>query len=94
MDVGVLFSTDPIILAKGFVLLQDDKKLQQADNIAPVVRNDLLNKAPADFRTVVNSVTPRITTEELTGLNRKVSIDKQDPKAVAAAWLKSSGQVR
>jgi hypothetical protein len=30
----------------------------------------------------------------LTGLNRKVGIDKQDPKNVAATWLKAKGLVK
>jgi glycine betaine/choline ABC-type transport system substrate-binding protein len=31
VDVAVLFTTDPSITAKGFVLLQDDKHLRLAD---------------------------------------------------------------
>jgi osmoprotectant transport system substrate-binding protein len=94
IDVGLLFTTDAAIQAENFVLLQDDKKLQLADNIVPIVRNDLLTKAPADFKTLLNGVTPKITTEELTGLNRKVGIDKQDARAVAGAWLKSKALVK
>jgi osmoprotectant transport system substrate-binding protein len=94
VDVGVLFTTDAVIQAEGFVLLQDDKKLQLADNIAPVVRTDLLGKAPADFRTLLNGVSKALTTEELTGLNRKVGIDKQDPKTAAAAWLKGKSLIK
>lgn len=94
IDVGVLFTTDAVIQAEGFVLLRDDKNLQLADNIAPVVRTELLNKAPADFRTLLNSVSKVLTTEELTGLNRKVGLDKQDPKVVASAWLKSKGLLK
>jgi osmoprotectant transport system substrate-binding protein len=94
IDVGLLFTTDAAIQAENFVLLQDDKKLQLADNIVPIVRNDLLTKAPADFKTLLNGVTPKITTEELTGLNRKVGIDKQDARAVAGAWLKTKALVK
>jgi osmoprotectant transport system substrate-binding protein len=93
VDVAVLFTTDAIIDAKGFVLLQDDKRLQLADNLAPVVRNELLNKAPADFRTRLNGVSPKLTTSELTSLNRQVGIDKREPRTVAAAWLKAKGIV-
>ncbi len=89
IDVGVLFATDAVIQADGFVLVRDFKSLQLADSIAPVVRNDLLSKAPADFRTLLNGVSKVLTTEELTGLNRKVGLDKQDPKVAAAAWLKT-----
>jgi osmoprotectant transport system substrate-binding protein len=94
IDVALLFTTDAVIAVKGLVLLEDDKKLQLADNIVPVVRNDLLDRAPADFRTLINGVTAKITTEEITGLNRQVGVDKQDPKAAAAAWLRQKGLVK
>src|SRR5438309_4368062 len=35
IDVGLLFTSDPSIVAKNFVLLDDNKHLQLADNIAP-----------------------------------------------------------
>src|SRR6266545_3056501 len=41
IDVGLLFSTDPTIADKGFVVLEDDKHLQQAENITPLVRKDV-----------------------------------------------------
>ena len=94
IDVALLFTTDAVIAAKGYVLLQDDKRLQLADNLAPVVRTDLLAKAPAEFTSLLNSVTAQITTEEITGLNRRVGLDKQDPKAAAGAWLKQKGLVK
>src|SRR5579872_2648816 len=43
IDVGLLFTTDPNITLKNYTLLDDDKHLQLADNIAPVVRNQVLN---------------------------------------------------
>jgi len=59
-----------------------------------VVRTDLLARAPAGFTPLLNGVTAQITTEEITGLNRRVGLDKQDPKAVAGAWLKQKGLVK
>ena len=43
VQVGLLFSTDPSIEANGFVPLVDDKHLQDAENITPVIRTDKLN---------------------------------------------------
>jgi osmoprotectant transport system substrate-binding protein len=91
IDVALLFTTDAVIAAKRLVLLQDDRGLQLADNIAPVVRDDLLAKAPDNFRSLLDGVSAKLTTEEITALNRKVGLDKQDPRAVAGAWLKQKG---
>ncbi len=41
IDFAWLCSTQPAILVNGFIVLEDDKKTQPADNIAPVVRRGL-----------------------------------------------------
>jgi len=94
IQVGLLFTTDAVIAARGYVLLQDDRHLQLADNIAPVVRNAWLAKAPADLKPLLNRLSAKLTTEEITGLNRRVGLDKQDPKAVAGLWLRQQGLVK
>jgi osmoprotectant transport system substrate-binding protein len=94
VDVGVIFTTDAVIAARGFVLLADDKRLQLADNVVPLVRADYVSKAPADFKTQVNAVSAKLTTEELTGLNKAVSVDRKEPRDVAATWLHDKGLVK
>jgi osmoprotectant transport system substrate-binding protein len=94
VDVALLFSSDAVIAQKDFVVLEDDKKLQAADNVAPVVRDDLLSQAPADFKTLLNGVSAKLTTEELTGLNKQVGVDRMEPRDVAGAWLKAKGLVK
>jgi osmoprotectant transport system substrate-binding protein len=91
IDVGLLFTSDATIAVRGFVLLADDKQLQLSDNVAPVVRSDYLTKAGDDFKKVVNSIAPKLTTAELTGMNKLVEVDKKDPKDVAKEWLKKQG---
>jgi osmoprotectant transport system substrate-binding protein len=93
IDVGLLFTTDPNITLKGYTLLDDDKHLQLADNIAPIVRNDILQRG-ADLRTLANSVTSKLTTADLTDMNKQVGIDHKDAKDVAKAYLQSKGLVR
>jgi osmoprotectant transport system substrate-binding protein len=93
IDVGELFTSDAAIAANSLVLLADDKGLQLADNLVPVVRTAIASQAPADFATTVNGVSAKLTTAELTGLNRQVGVDKKDPKDVAGPWLKAQGLV-
>lgn len=94
IDVGLLFTSDATIAVRGFVLLEDDKQLQLSDNIAPVVRNDYLTKAGDDFKKTINSIAPKLTTAELTGMNKLVEVDKKDPKDVAKEWLKKQGLIK
>jgi osmoprotectant transport system substrate-binding protein len=88
IDVGLLFTTDPNITLKNYVLLEDDKHLQLADNIAPVIRNQILTAAP-DVKTLLNNVTSKLTTADLTNMNKQVGIDHMDASAVAKAYLQS-----
>ena len=94
IDVGLLFTSDPSIVAKSFVLLDDDKHLQLADNIAPVVRNALLQKDDGTIKRLLNSISAKLTQAELNDMNKQVAVDKADSKVVAAAWLKKQGLIK
>jgi osmoprotectant transport system substrate-binding protein len=90
IGVGLLFTSDPAIAAEGFVLLADDRGLQLADNLVPVVRDELVEADPlaAD---VLNGIMAKLSQAELTGLNKAVIVDGQTPAEVAAAWLQANG---
>ncbi len=94
IDVALLFTSDAIIAVKGFVLLEDDKKLQLSDNVVPILRKDIADKGGSDLRTRVNDVSKKLTTAELTDLNKQVGVDKKDPKDVARDWLKKQGLLK
>jgi osmoprotectant transport system substrate-binding protein len=86
IDVALVFSSDAQIAADNLVALVDDKHLQSADYVIPVLRND---KATPAVTKVVNKVSAALTTADLVVLNQQVSINHQDPQAAADAWLKS-----
>jgi len=94
IDVALLFTSDANIAVKGFVLLEDDKKLQLSDNVVPILRKDIADKGGSDLRTRVNDVSKKLTTAELTDLNKQVGVDKKDPKDVARDWLKKQGLLK
>jgi osmoprotectant transport system substrate-binding protein len=91
IDVAILFSTDGTIADKGWVVLNDDMGLINADNIVPVGTQELVDAYGEQLSTVVDAISAVLTTEELTELNRQVGIDLEDPDAVAQAWLESKG---
>ena len=95
IDVGELCSTQPDILTNGWVVLQDDKATQPADNIAPLVRNDYLAKLSdkAGFEAILNAVSAKMDTTTLLKLNSDFAIQKQDIATIAKTWLSQVGLV-
>ena len=93
IQVGVLFTTSGVIASKGWVLLEDDKNLQPADNVTPVLRNEIVDKYGKKMTDLVNAVSAKITTQVLTDLNKQTDIDQKDPDDVAMAWLQSNNLV-
>ena len=88
VQIGLLFSTDPSVRENGFLPLVDDKHLQNAENITPVIRSDKLNN---EVRGLLDAVSARLSTENVTELVGKVVIDKQHVAAVAREFLTANG---
>lgn len=93
IDVAILFSTDGTIADKGWVVLNDDKGLINADNIVPVGSQALVDTYGDAFATLINKISASLDTAELTELNRRVGIELEDADAVALSWLQSEGLV-
>ena len=88
IQVALMFSTQGIIADKGWVTLEDDQGLQPAENIVPVIRSEAVTDEVTE---VLNAVSAKLTTEEMTELNRRVDVDKEDPETVAGEWLADNG---
>ncbi len=88
VQIGLLFSTDPSIRQNGFVPLVDDKHLQNAENLTPVIRSEKLND---DVRRLLDAVSASLSTDKVTDLVGKVVIDGQDVAAVAERFLAANG---
>lgn len=87
IDVALLFSTDPLIEENELVLLEDDKNLQSADNIAPLAHADVAS----DVESILQPVTDALTTDGMTALNARVAIEHEDASAVAQDFLEKEG---
>ena len=84
VQIGLLFSTDPSIEQNGFVPLLDDKRLQDAENITPVIRSEVLDD---EVRSLLDAVSATLTSKEMTRLVGQVVIDGQDVADVAQGFL-------
>ena len=88
VQIGLLFSTDPSIGQNGFVPLADDRHLQDAENITPLIRSEKLN---GEVRALLDAVSARLSTEKVTDLVGQVVIDGQDVATVANGFLTANG---
>ena len=84
VQIGLLFSTDPSIEANGFVPLVDDRHLQNAENLTPVIRSEKLND---EVRKALDEVSARLSSDDLTELVGKVAIEGEDVASVAREFL-------
>jgi osmoprotectant transport system substrate-binding protein len=90
IDVGMIDTTDPSLLRPGADLVQlaDDRRLQPADNVVPVLRRELLDVYGPRLVSLVNAVSTQLTTVELAKLNLQVA-DGRPAADAAAAWLRA-----
>jgi osmoprotectant transport system substrate-binding protein len=92
IDVAEFCSTQPAIAQFGFVVLEDDKKTQPAENIAPIVRDDYLAKVDkAAFQAILDAASAKVTTEELTKMGVDVDVKHKAIADVAKAFLTAQG---
>ena len=90
-DVAFVFSTDGPLSTDKYVVLDDDKSLFPPYNISFTVRDDIAQKLGEGGQAVVTNVQKYMTEEIMQELNARVDIDKQEPKSVAAEYLKNFG---
>jgi osmoprotectant transport system substrate-binding protein len=88
IDVGLIFSSDGGVVANDFVVLVDDLKLQQVDNIVPAL---ISSAVTPEITEILNAVSAAMTTEDLITMNKAVDIDRKKASDVAAEFLASKG---
>jgi len=90
VDVVVAFGTDGQIDAYHLVVLEDDKHFWPPYHIAPVVRDEALERWPK-IAPVLNALAPHLTDEAVRRLNWEVDGSKREPADVARDFMKQSG---
>jgi osmoprotectant transport system substrate-binding protein len=91
IDVAILFSTSGVIADRGFVLLEDDLNMLAADNVVPVLSTELIEAYGDAIVAVLNEVSSKLTTADLTAMNKQFDIDNEDADDIAAQWLEENG---
>jgi osmoprotectant transport system substrate-binding protein len=91
IDVAQVCTTSPEIAAFNLVLLEDDQGLAPAQNLFPVVRQELMDEAGDVIAETLNPISALLTTEELTNLGAAVVINGDSYEDAAAQWLEDNG---
>lgn len=89
IQVATFFTTDAAIPDNDYVQLADPQSMILPQNVLPLVRADVADNTAATE--ALNAVSAALTTEDLTRLNKRVDVDREDANSVAADWLKSKG---
>ncbi|HUK70609.1 MAG TPA: ABC transporter substrate-binding protein [Streptosporangiaceae bacterium] len=94
-DIGaaLLFTTDPHIAAHHLVVLADDRHLQPAENITPVLRRDVAVRYGPALLALLNAVSARLTTSAVRAMEARVELNGQKPRLVAGDWLRAQGLI-
>ena len=91
-QLGLTSTTDGTLADQGLVLLADDKGIQPAQNLVPAVSTDWLADHQ-DAGDALNALMAALTTEKLTELNGRISVDREQPEVVAKDFLTSEGLI-
>jgi osmoprotectant transport system substrate-binding protein len=89
VDVALIFTSSGALAGTDLVLLEDDRDLQPAENIVPMLRRAVVERHGEGVRRVVDAVTEQLDTAELVELNRRLDRGEA-PADVAAGWLASN----
>ena len=88
VNAAMAYGTDGELAALGLTPLCDDKGVQIVYAPAPVVREAVLEQHP-EIAAALDPVFASLTLSVLQGLNARIAVAGEDPRAVAADYLKS-----
>jgi osmoprotectant transport system substrate-binding protein len=88
VQVVELDSSSGIVAQNNFVALTDNKHLEGADYIVPVIRKSVDTSGVAK---ALDGIDAKLTTTAITKLNVDVNTQQEQPPAVAQTWVTSVG---
>ena len=91
VDVAVLDTTDGNLAAGDLVLLSDDRHLQPAENVVPVITSSALARYGKRLAGAVNAVSAQLTSKALLFMDWRVEVAGADVMTEARGWLERHG---
>jgi glycine betaine/choline ABC-type transport system substrate-binding protein len=94
-DLSILFTSDAQLFTDPdtYTILEDDQGIFPAGNPIFVARQQTVDEAGPDLQQTIEQVQEGLTLEVMQELNARVDVDKEEPAAVATAYLRESGYI-
>jgi len=93
IGAALLFTTDPGIAKRHLVVLDDNRALQPAENITPLIRRSTVERYGPRLLATLNAVSAHLTTGTLRYLNERVQLKGLKPQTVASGWLRAQALI-
>lgn len=92
VDALAVFTTEGQLLKDRYRVLDDPRKLFAYQNLAPVIRRDLVRKYGKRLTGPIDALSARLTTKAMQAMNAAVDLRGERPRDVAARFLRAAGQ--
>ena len=92
-DVNICFTTDAHLSQGDILAIEDDIRFWPPYNLIPVVRKDVLDRAP-QITDILNPICAKLDNATMQKLNAAVDIEQKEYKEVAALFLKEKGFIK
>ncbi|MDF2858546.1 MAG: glycine/betaine transporter substrate-binding protein [Neobacillus sp.] len=88
-DVAPAYTTEgQLVNTDEYTLLEDDLHVWPPYNLAPIIRDNVLEAHP-DIADIINNISSKLDTQTITALNAKVDVDKEEYEKVAEEFYRS-----
>lgn len=91
-QLGQTSTIDGSLESQGLVLLEDDLDIQPAQNLVPAVSTEFLDAHP-DVADVLEELMATLTSEDLTDLTARVTVDRERAEDVARSYVRDEGLI-
>ena len=93
-DLSILYTTDgQLSVSDEYTVLEDDQQLLPSGYVIVTATQDAVDEAGDDFGATIEAVQENLTLEVMQELNARVTLDREEPAAVAEDYLRASGYI-
>ena len=91
VDAAAVFTTDGQLADGRYVVLRDPRGVFGTQHVAPIISESALRRYGPRMRTVIDTVSKRLTATAMRRMNAEVQIKRRSTAEVAGAFLRGQG---